>query len=685
MTGSPPPAVAADRRWLVLLVVLAGAAMALLDVAIVNVAIPSIRKDLHASFGGVELVISAYTLTYACLLVTGGRLGDLFGRKRLFVGGVLLFVAASALCGAAPSIGVLIVARAIQGVGAAMMYPQVLSIIQVTFTGQERAKALGIFGAVLGLAVIAGQVVGGILLATNVFGLTWRPVFLVNVPLGLLAAAAALAVLPADRRESGTQLDLGGVGLVTVSLLLLTIPLLAGRDQGWPAWMIVCLIAAVPAGVLFVGYERRVAARGGRPLVRLDLFRNRAFSGGVPIAVLFTCSYAGFLFLLAIYLQTGLGFTPLHSALTYTPNAIGFFAASLAAPRLVPLLGRHVLTLGYATAAFGLLATSATAAAAGGQLRGWELAPALLIAGLGQGLGMTPLVGTIIGGLAPRDAGAGSGVVTTSLQIGNVLGVALSGLAFFAVLGIALPGAAYAHAFGIVLPAFAAVLLVAAALAFRLPQTPFEASNALIERLPGWASGFAYSMFLMTGGRIGDSLFHDILGHVTERRLRRTQQAPDAPGDFLAYHFHAAADDGAWLNYLIREGLAYSGGSIPHEDDRIPVIEAQIEEVRRRQEAGLIALDLDPALLRLAGFALSTYPRILPQITRMVTGLTPDDPRFVAEWEEFLRRVGDRLRPVTASAHGPARDGAAQDGAAQDGRAQRGAEGVTAQEPGSPG
>ena len=236
-----------------------------------------------------------------------------------------------------------------------------------------------------------------------------------------------------------------------------------------------------------------------------------------------------------------------------------------------------------------------------------------------------------------------------------------------------------------------------------LPQTPFEASNALIERLPGWASGFAYSMFLMTGGRIGDSLFHDILGHVTERRLRRTQQAPDAPGDFLAYHFHAAADDGAWLNYLIREGLAYSGGSIPHEDDRIPVIEAQIEEVRRRQEAGLIALDLDPALLRLAGFALSTYPRILPQITRMVTGLTPDDPRFVAEWEEFLRRVGDRLRPVTASAHGPARDcaaqdgaaqdsahgpardGAAQDGAAQDGRAQRGAEGVTAQEPGSPG
>ena len=190
---------AAQRRAanrLVLPVVLAGTFMAILDVAIVNVAIPSIRKDLHASFGGVEFVISAYTLTYACLLVTGGRLGDLFGRRRMFIIGLLAFSGSSALCGAAPSLAVLIGARALQGIGGALMYPQVLAIIQVTYQGHERAQALGVFGSVVGIAAIAGQLVGGSLLALNVFGLTWRPVFLVNVPLGLIAAAAALIVLP---------------------------------------------------------------------------------------------------------------------------------------------------------------------------------------------------------------------------------------------------------------------------------------------------------------------------------------------------------------------------------------------------------------------------------------------------------------------------------------------------------
>ena len=297
------------RRWLVLVVVLVGACMAILDVAIVNVAIPSIRKDLHASFGDVELVISAYTLTYACLLVTGGRLGDLYGRKRLFITGIIAFAAASALCGAAPAIGLLVVARAIQGLAAALMYPQVLAVIQVTFSGAERTRALGIFGAVLGIAAIAGQIVGGLLLAADVFGLTWRPVFLVNVPLGAVAAYAAARLLPDDRPDEETRLDLGGVALVTVALVVLAVPLLAGRDAGWPTWMIICLILAIPAAAAFVRYERRLAAAGGRPLVRLDLFGNRGFSGGVPIALLFMFSYAGFLLILAVYLQSGLGFS----------------------------------------------------------------------------------------------------------------------------------------------------------------------------------------------------------------------------------------------------------------------------------------------------------------------------------------------------------------------------------------
>ena len=628
------------RRGLVLPVVLAGTFMAILDVAIVNVAIPSIRTDLHAGFGSVTLVITAYTITYACLLVTGGRLGDLYGRRRMFIVGLLVFSGASALCGAAPSIGVLIGARALQGAGGALMYPQVLAIIQVTFDGDERTRALGMFGAVIGIAAVVGQLVGGALLALNVFGLTWRPVFLVNVPIGIAAAIAAVLVLPEDRPDAHTRLDGGGVALVALALVLLSVPLLEGRDHGWPAWMLVCLVLAAPAAAVFVAYERRLAARGGSPLVRMELFRNRGFAGGIPIAMLFMASYAAFLLLLAVYLQQGLGFSPLHSGLIYTPAAVGFFIASLVAPRLVPLLGRHVLSVGYVIAALGLFATAATVSAAGTGLVGWELAPTLFIAGLGQGLGMSPLVGTIIAGLEPADAGAGAGVVTTSLQTANVLGVALGSLVFFALVGQAHAGVAYADAFAKTLPGSAALLLVAARLVHRLPVTPFEAQNALIERLPGWATGFAYSMFLMTGGRIGDRLFEDVLSKVTERRLRRTEEAPEDPGEFFAFHFEAARQDGAWLSYLEREALTYGAGPIPHEQERQPVIEAQVDEIRRRQEEGLIDPSLDPRLVRLLGFALASYPRLLPQVTRMTTGKPPEDPEFVADWERFVRHVG---------------------------------------------
>jgi hypothetical protein len=327
--------------------------------------------------------------------------------------------------------------------------------------------------------------------------------------------------------------------------------------------MIACLIAATPAIALFLAYERRLAARGGSPLVPLRLFGNRGFAGGVPIALLVQASYTIFALTLSIYLQAGLGFSPLHAGAVYTPNAIGFFITSLTAPRLVPLLGRHVLTLGYIIATLGLLAVAATAAAAGGGLAGWELAPPLFIAGLGQGFGYSPMVGTIIAGLEPADAGAGAGVVTTTLQTGNVLGVALGGLLFFTLLGGAHQGGSYANAYALVLTVAAALLVLAAVLVHWLPVTQFEAQNALIERLPGWATGFAYSMFLMTGGRIGDRLFANILSHVAERRLRRAEQAPADPGEFFVYHYNAMSEDGAWLNYLEREALTYGTGPIP--------------------------------------------------------------------------------------------------------------------------
>ena len=644
-TAAPPGGVAGQHR-MVLPVVLVGTFMAILDVAIVNVAIPSIREGLHAGFGAVELVVSGYTIAYASLLVTGGRLGDIFGRKRMFVTGLLVFSAASALCGAAPSIGVLVLARVLQGVGGAMLYPQVLAIIQTSFSGEARGRALGTFGAVIGIASIAGQLIGGGLLAADLFGWTWRPVFLVNVPIGVVATIAAVVWLPDDRPNGQTRLDLGGVGLVTLFLLLLSVPLLIGRDQGWPGWLLACLVAAVPAGYAFVRYEQRLGAGGGQPLVRLDLFRNRGFRGGVPIAVLFMASYAGFLFMLAVYLQSGLGFSPIRSALVYTPSAVGFFITSLAAPRLVPVLGRHVLTFGYALAALGLLATAATAHAAGTSLTVWTLAPTLLLTGLGQGLGMSPLVGTIISGVAPEDAGSASGIVTTSMQTANVLGVALYGLVFFDLVGRAHPGAAYASAFAEVLPASAGLLLIAAVLAFRLPHTPGQPSNALVERLPGWAGGFAWSMFLSTGGRVGDSLFTDLLARIRSTRLERAEQAPDPVGEFLAYHYHEhEAGDASWLAYLQREALAYGDRPVPHEEERQPVIQAQVDEIVHRQQSGLINPDCDPALFRLMVFALASYPNLLPQITRMATGQGPHDPDFVVRWEAFLRHVGARLEP----------------------------------------
>jgi EmrB/QacA subfamily drug resistance transporter len=631
------------RRGLVLAVVLAGTVLAVVDVAIVNVAIPSLQADLHASFGGVALVVTSYTLVYACLLVTGGRLGDLYGRRRLFVTGMLIFTVSSALCGLAPNLDVLVGARVLQGLGGALMYPQVLAVIQVTFTGDERTRALGIFGAVAGFSAIAGQLLGGLLLSADLFDLEWRPVFLVNVPLGALAVAAALLVLPRDRPEGKERLDVGGVLLLAVALAALMLPLLTGRDEGWPTWLVLLLVLSAPALAVFALYELQLARRGGAPLVPLELFRNRSFAGGIPIALLFTSSYASFLLLLVIYLQIGLGFSPLESGATYTPAALGFLITSLSAPRFVRMLGRHVLTVGYLLAALGLLATAATADAAGASLQGWELAPTLLLAGLGQGLGMSPLVGTIVAGVPPGQAGAASGVVTTVLQAGNVLGVALTGLVFYGFLDGTSPED-YTEAFARSFPLCALLILLAAALVHRLPRTQYETDNALVERLPGWASSLAYSMFLMTGGRVGERMFSDEIANVSGRRRRRAEEAPDDPGEYLAYQFGEAAADLDWIRYLVREALNYDDAPIPHEEERLPVIQAQVDEIRRRQEAGLLDPDLDPALVRLLAFALTNYPRVLPQITRMTTGRSPHDPEFVAAWQAFLRDVGGRLR-----------------------------------------
>jgi EmrB/QacA subfamily drug resistance transporter len=641
-----------ERRWLILAAVLTATFMAILDAFVVNVAIPSIQTGFDATIGDAELVIAGYTLAYAVLLITGGRLGDIYGRKTLFLIGMVLFTLASAFCGLAPTVQMLIGARVLQGIGAALMYPQVLAVIQLTFSGPERNTALAIFAGTIGLASVAGQLMGGLLIAANLWGLTWRPVFLINVPVGLAAIVAASAVLPPFRSESKVRLDLPGVALVSIALLLLAIPLLDGREAGWPWWMLAALIASIPAGALFVLYERRKAAAGGSPLVNMALFGQRAFSVGITIALIFFGGITGLFFVMAVFLQAGLHFSPLAAGLTFVPLGIGFTVSSLSAPRVLTVFGRGTLGLGYIVVAIGLAIAFVTVRHAGADLDGWDLAPALFVMGIGQGLGMSPLVGTVLGGIRSEDAGAASGVLSTAIQVGTALGVAIVGMVFFAILGlgenaspISSEVGAYVTAFAWTLPFLTVLALLALGLVFALPAPQTEVSDAILERIPSLAAGLAYAIYFLTGGRVGDELLTDMLAQTTRRRTARIAEAPLDPSEFLAYHYSRAAEDRVWLNYLAREALAIGDGQVAHEDERRQMIQRQIDEVRQRQGLGLVSAEFDPAHVRLMAFALATYPRIFAQITRMVTGHAPESPEFEAEWTAFLRDLGRRLHP----------------------------------------
>lgn len=641
------------RRWLILATVLIGTFMAILDVFIVNVAIPSISKGLGASFSEIELVIASYTLAYAVLVITGGRLGDLFGYKRLFIIGMAGFTLASALCGFAPTALVLIVARVLQGISAALLYPQVLSIIQVTFTGRERSTALGVFGATIGLSSIAGQLLGGFLIQANLGGLTWRPVFLVNVPLGVLALVAGSILLVNQQAPSRRmRLDFVGVGIVTVALLLLVIPLISGREAGWPLWMILSLVASLPVFVAFVWFEQRMAKRGGSPLVNLAIFKQRAFTVGVLIALVFFAGNAGFLFVLTLFLQFGLGFSPLHSGLTFVPFSAAFFVSSLLAPRLIPVLGRVVLSLGYFTTALGMFAILAIVQLAGTTLSSWILVPALLIQGFGAGLGLTPLVGTIVSRVQSRDAGAAAGIVSTSFQLGNVLGIALIGLVFFVALGLQpavnAHAAQYAAAFSETLPVIAALTLIAYGLVFLLPRSENERSDVFLEHIPNQAAAFAYAIYFLTGGHISDRFIDELRNRTIQRKIARGEAAPHDLAAYFVYHYTAAGEDQEWIRFITREALAGDSGHVVHEEERRCAIEGFVDEIRQRQAEGQIDASLNPAYVRLMLFALTTYPRVFPQITRMVTGHAPTDAAFEAEWTHFLRQLGQRLAGTTA-------------------------------------
>ena len=436
------PGGADPRRWVALGVVLIAGFMQLVDISIVNVAIPSIQRDLDATYSQIQWVLAGYQLAFAVMLITGGRLGDIFGRKRLFMIGMAGFTVASALCGLAQTPEMLIGSRVLQGLMGAVMFPQILSVIQVTFPPKERATAFGLFGATIGLATITGPLVGGLLIEADLLGLQWRPIFLVNVPIGIAALAVAARYLVESKAPRALRLDPVGVVLVTAGLLLLVYPLVQGRDLGWPPWTFLSMAAAVPVLAGFGVYERRKKALDGSPLVDLDLFRQRSFVPGLLVAGIFFMGIPSFFLVFSLWLQIGLGFSALHAGLTGAPFAVGSALASAASVRLAPALGRRILSAGSLLLVAGMAALIWTVDRYGGAVTSWQLLPALLLSGLGLGSVVAPLVNVVLAGIRGQDAGAASGVLTTVQQVGGAVGVAVIGVVFFGLLGSQAAGVA---------------------------------------------------------------------------------------------------------------------------------------------------------------------------------------------------------------------------------------------------
>jgi EmrB/QacA subfamily drug resistance transporter len=449
-----------------LAVILVGVLLPMIDFFIVNVALPTIDTDLRASQPLLELVVSGYATAYALLLVLGGRLGDSIGRKRLFLAGMAAFTLTSLACGLAPTATFLVAGRIAQGASAAMMVPQVLATIQAATTGERRTRALARYGATGGLAAVLGQVLGGLLVSANIGGLGWRPIFLVNVPIGLAGLVLARKYVPDTRHGAPAPIDGPGTILLGLTVLALLVPLTEGRSLRWPAWTIAMLVIAPIAAAAFVRYEARAERSGRTPLVPPSLLRHQSMRRGLMLALPFFAGFGAFMFCYALLVQEGLHASALEAGLGLVPMAV--LLASLATSRLLARFGAKVLAAGGLLQAAGLVILGVTV------YLGWPglpvawLAPGLAVAGLGQGLVMSPLFGIVLSEVPPAVAGAGSGVLTTTQQTALALGVATLGSLFLA---LTADGASAAAAFIVVL---AIQVVVAAGVA------------AGARGLPGW-------------------------------------------------------------------------------------------------------------------------------------------------------------------------------------------------------
>ena len=421
-----------QSRWAALPVLLAGAFMVVLDFFIVNVALPSIATDLHASESSLEWVVAGYGLAFAAFLITAGRLGDEHGRRRVYAIGLVLFTVASLACGLAPTPTTLVVARIVQGLAGGIVMPQVLSIIGVTYRGPHRVRALSIYGVVLGLAAVGGQVIGGALVQTDVLGLGWRGCFLINVPIGLAALALTPRLVPESRAERRGAIDALGAAMLALGLVAVLLPLIEGRQHGWPAWACISLgLAPVILGA-FVAHQARLRRRGEAALLDLGLFHEPAFTGGLVSQLLLASAQASFFVYLAFYLQEGRGLNPLEAGLVFTILAVAYVVVSGPATKLTARHGRAGVGAGGAALAAGLAVMAAATADVGVGGSILVLVPGLLLVGAGIGLCFTPLTSTVMAAIEPERAGAASGAMSTTQQVGYGLGVAITGVIFFA-------------------------------------------------------------------------------------------------------------------------------------------------------------------------------------------------------------------------------------------------------------
>jgi EmrB/QacA subfamily drug resistance transporter len=476
--AAPPAQPPGHRtRWLAAAVLVVGALMDMIDLTIVNVALPTIRRDLHASATQLEWVVSAYMLAFAAALIIAGSLGDLFGRKRIFLLGAGLFGVASVGAGLSQSPAQLIACRAVQGLAAAAMAPQVLATFRTMFAARERGQAFGLYGAMLGFASAIGLVLGGVLTEAGLFGWSWRSVFFVNVPVALIALVAGLTFIPETRDRTARRPDLPGGALLAGSLVAIVYPLLEGRQLGWPWWTWPLLAAGLAGLAALCGLESRrtrrppVSGQAGRrpvaPLVRPQLFRVPAFAAGLGVQLAFSAGLQGFFLMFALWLQAGEHFSPLRAGVTAVAFSVGSF---IAAPFAVPLAqryGRAVLAIGAVLLAAGLAGATLGASHVTVAGRPWAIVPGLVVAGLGLSLLVIPLVNVVLAAVPAEVAGGASGLFSTAQQLGGAVGVAIIGTVFFGDAGRHSFAAAFTHTAPYAIGAFA----LCALLSLQLPGT----------------------------------------------------------------------------------------------------------------------------------------------------------------------------------------------------------------------